>query len=245
MLSRSDGGVDVSLGQGRAIVMGANQYSLTAVSAPITGYAQIELGGVDITDEIGNGKMSGWIEARDVLIPGYQSRLDTLAFSVAQQVNTAHQAGTDLLGNTGTNFFAPIGAPAGAAAAISIDPAIAGDPRLIAASASGAPGDNTVARAITDLRDARVVGGIATFAESWGQLVYRVGSDSQTAIAQQKSRQEVVEQVERLRDQVSGVSLDEEAASMLRFQRAYEANARYFTTVDSVLNTLLRIVGGA
>jgi flagellar hook-associated protein 1 FlgK len=102
-----------------------------------------------------------------------------------------------------------------------------------------------VSKAITDLRDARVVGGSATFADSWGQLVYRVGSDSQSAQIQRKSRQEVVDQVERLRDQVSGVSLDEEAAQMLRFQRAYEANARYFTTVDSVLATLLRIVGGA
>jgi flagellar hook-associated protein 1 FlgK len=35
------------------------------------------------------------------------------------------------------------------------------------------------------------------------------------------------------------VSLDEEAMALLRFQRAYEANARFFQTVDQTLRTLL------
>ena len=50
--------------------------------------------------------------------------------------------------------------------------------------------------------------------------------------------------VARLRDEVSGVSLDEEAASMIKFQRAYEANAKYFTAVDEMLLTLMRTLGG-
>lgn len=244
VIARSDGGVDVSLGQGRAVVMGANTYLLEAVDTPPNGFATIELGGIDITGEITNGQLSGLLDVRDVMVPGYQARLDTIAFSFAQQVNTAHQAGTDLLGGTGNNFFTPIGAPAGAASAIQLAAGIAADPQSIAASLTGAPGDNQTAKAIAGLRDARVVGGSATFAESWSQLVYRVGSDAQTAQSQQQGRQEVVDQVERLRDQVSGVSLDEEAATMLRFQRAYEANARYFSTVDQVLATLLRLVGG-
>jgi flagellar hook-associated protein 1 FlgK len=36
-------------------------------------------------------------------------------------------------------------------------------------------------------------------------------------------------------------SLDEEAASMMRFQRAYEANARFFTTVNQTLDVLLNL----
>lgn len=245
VLTRADGGADVSIGQGAALVVGANSYTLTAVAAPVSGFAQLQLGGADITADITNGRLSGWLDARDTMIPGYQSQLDTIALSVTQQVNTLHQGGTDLLGGSGNDFFTPLAGVAGAARAMAVDPAITADPRTIAASLSGAPGDNDVSKAITALRDTRVVGGSATFAESWAQLVYQVGSDSQTAIAQQKTRQEVVDQVERLRDQVSGVSMDEEAAQMLRFQRAYEANARYFSTVDSVLSTLLHLVGGA
>lgn len=243
VLQRGDGGVDVSMGAGRAIVMGASVYALETVDTPPNGFAQLQVGGVTVTSEVARGGLAGLLEVRDVLIPGYQVRLDTIAFSVAQQVNTLHQGGTDLAGNAGANFFATIGAPAGAAAAITLDAALAADSDLVAASQTGAPGDNGAAKLIANLRDARVVSGSATFSEGWGQLVYRIGSDAQTAMAQQKSRREVVTQVEHLRDQVSGVSLDEESALLMRYQRAYEANARYFSAVDTMLATLLNMMG--
>lgn len=73
--------------------------------------------------------------------------------------------------------------------------------------------------------------------------MYRVGRDTAAALDEQGIRSEVLRQVENLRDAVSGVSLDEEAADMLRFQRAYEANARFFQTVDDTLSVLMRMVG--
>jgi flagellar hook-associated protein 1 len=51
-----------------------------------------------------------------------------------------------------------------------------------------------------------------------------------------------VRQLQRLRDEASGVSIDEEAANLLRFQRAYEANARFFTTISDTLDTLMEMV---
>ena len=72
--------------------------------------------------------------------------------------------------------------------------------------------------------------------------MYQVGSDAQAAIAAQKSRQAIVSTLSRLRDSVSGVSLDEEAGTMLKFQRAYEANAKYFSVVSDVLDTLMGMV---
>ena len=56
-------------------------------------------------------------------------------------------------------------------------------------------------------------------------------------------RDEIVKQLQTLRDQISGVSLDEEAANMMKFQRAYEANARYFSAVDTSLNVLMQMLG--
>jgi len=243
VLQRGDGGVDVTLGEGRAIVMGANVYNLQVVNTPPNGLAAIEMGGTDITGEIGRGKISGWVDVRDTMVPGYASQLDAIAFEVAAEVNALHQAGTDMLGGTGNDFFAPLGGLAGAARAIAIDAGVSANPQLVAASQTGTTGDNQVARAIAALRDSRLLGGTATLADGWSQIVYRVGSDSQTAQALQQSRQMVVDQVGLLRDQVSGVSLDEEAALMMRFQRAYEANARYFSAVDNMLATLMHIVG--
>jgi flagellar hook-associated protein 1 FlgK len=90
------------------------------------------------------------------------------------------------------------------------------------------------------LRAGRVMAAnTATFTEAWSRLVYRMGRDTQAAGAQRDAQSEIVRQVEALREAVSGVSLDEEAASLMRFQRAYEANARYFQTVDDTLSVLL------
>jgi flagellar hook-associated protein 1 FlgK len=87
-----------------------------------------------------------------------------------------------------------------------------------------------------------VVGGSATFHDTWGQLVYRAGRDSQTAKNEAHSRKEIVTQVDALRDQVSGISLDEEAVNLVKYQKAYEANARFFRAIDSTLDTLLGIL---
>ncbi len=96
-------------------------------------------------------------------------------------------------------------------------------------------------KAIAGLATNRVLdGGTATLSDSWSRLVYRVGRDSQAATQEHASRSDIVSQVEALRDQVSGVSLDEEAMQLLRFQRAYEANARFFQAIDQALETLLQ-----
>jgi flagellar hook-associated protein 1 FlgK len=85
-------------------------------------------------------------------------------------------------------------------------------------------------------------GGTATAAEAWSNLVYQVGSDLSSAQATSTTREAVVRQLQQMRDQASGVSLDEEASTMLKFQRAYEASARFFTTVNSTLDTLMGMV---
>jgi len=244
VLSRADGGVDVTIPSGRALVIGGSQYDVTLGSGP-DGLATLSLGGATITSEIMNGTIGGLLHTRDTLIPGYQTRLDELAYGVAQEVNTLHQGGFDLNGAAGTAFFTPSAAVAGAAAAFAVAAPIQGNPSLVAASQTGAPGNNQVALAIAALRAQPVLaGGTMSVTDAWAQLAYHVGSDADSARAEQGSLNDVLRQVERLRDQVSGVSLDEEAASMMKFQRAYEANAKFFTVADEMLQTLMRTVGG-
>jgi flagellar hook-associated protein 1 FlgK len=126
---------------------------------------------------------------------------------------------------------------------MAMDAAVAGNSNLVAASLSGTPGDNRNATALANLRDGRVLnGGTMTLNDSWSQLVYRVGSDIESAQGRRDGAKQVVDQITRLRDQVSGVSLDEEAAAMMKFQRAYEANARFFSAVNDTIITLMNIV---
>ena len=244
VLQRADGGVDITIGNGRALVIGENGYQVQ--TSVVAGVNHIFSAGVDITAELSAGKIGGLLYARDVLIPGYQTDLDALAYEVANNVNALHAAGVGGDGLTGRNLFTftpAIVGSAGAAGAIAVDPTVAGNPNFVAAAGPGAPvGDNTTARDIAALRHAKVIGGTATFHDTWGQLVYRAGRDSQMARNEQHSREEIVTQVDALRDQVSGISLDEEAVNLVKFQKAYEANARFFRAIDSTLDTLLGIL---
>jgi flagellar hook-associated protein 1 FlgK len=132
---------------------------------------------------------------------------------------------------------------AGAAAGLQIASALAADSGLVAASGTGAIGDNATARTLAALRDSKFAnGGTATAVEAWAQLAYRIGTDLASARSANSAGEQVMQQLEQLRAQVSGVSMDEEAANLVRFQRAYEANARYFTTVNDLLDTLMGMV---
>lgn len=240
VLELGDGTMQIVTRSGRPLVIGEDAYPLAAVGGPPAGYASIRAGGVDITAEITDGHLGGLLQVRDRDIPGYSTQLDEIAHAVATEVNALHATGFDLTGAAGGTFFTPPTGVAGAAAALRMDPALLGNPSRLAAAGVAAPGDNAVARKLADLRDASIVNG-KTPNQAWSALVYDVGSDVHRAETDQASREEIVQQIEQLRDSVSGVSIDEEAAMMLRYQRAYEANARFFTVIDETITTLLSL----
>ncbi len=244
-VEREGGGFDVALANGSPLVVGDTAYDLGVSDLPPNGFADITSSGVVATGAITGGRLGGLVQVRDQHIGDYIARLDDMAFAVATEVNVLHQGGFDLSGNAGVAFFQPIGA-AGAASAIGMNPALiaAGGESLVAASGSAtAVGDNQVARQLAALREGKILaGGTATASEGWARLVYRVGSDRQAAVNSQQTRDEIARQLRNLQDSVSGVSIDEEAADMVRFQRGYEANARFFSTIDATLETLLNMV---
>ena len=79
--------------------------------------------------------------------------------------------------------------------------------------------------------------------DAWSQFVYTIASDAHSAARARDSHEQVSQQLKNLRDQVTGVSIDEEAAMLMRFQRAYEANARFFQVADQTLDLLMQLVG--
>jgi len=241
---RADGAADVSIGPGFALVVGATSFQLDMTPTTPSAMGAISIGGVDITQQITTGTIGGLLNLRDTVLPGYQTQLDQLAFDVATQFNAVHTTGFDGNGNAAGDFFVQPGAVAGAAAAFAVDPGVAANSQLVAGSATGAPGNNETARALAALRDARVMsGGTATASEAWGQFAYRVGADAATAASEEDTHSQVVLQLQKLRDSTSGVSLDEEAAWLMKYQRAYEANAKFFSTVNSAIDVLMGMVG--
>ena len=82
-----------------------------------------------------------------------------------------------------------------------------------------------------------------TASNFYAGLVGKIGSASRQAIETSQNQQLVVDQLQQRVEQTSGVSLDEEATDMIRFQHAYQAAARVITTMDEMLNTLINNVG--
>jgi flagellar hook-associated protein 1 FlgK len=242
-ITNQDGTVQVSFAQGHALVVGQTAYQVTVSNAPTTGLAQVISGGDNVTTNVSGGKLAGYINVRDTLIPNYKTQLDTLAYAVATQVNTQHTAGFTAAGAAAPNFFQPLASATGAASQIAMNATVVADPSQVAAAGvAGTPGDNTNARAMANLRDAKVLAGnTQSFSDAWSSLVYTVGQDASSAKAESDSRGEVVRQIVNLQDSVSGVSIDEETANMMKFQRAYEANAKYFNVINSTLDVLMSL----
>jgi flagellar hook-associated protein 1 FlgK len=238
----SDGTIGLTVGNGHAIVIGTTSFQI-GVGSDAQGLATFTLQDVNVTGDLTGGQVGGMLQVRSTLVPAYQSQLDQLAYNVASQVNTLHQAGTGLTGSTNQAFFTPLAGVAGAAASLTIDATLAGNPNLVAASTTGTAGDNQTALAIANLQATGFVGANnATPSDAWSRLVYTVGQDAASATSAQANQQKVITQLTQLRDAVSKVSTDDEAAQLIKFQQAYLANARYFTVVNDTLANLMTMV---
>jgi len=99
-----------------------------------------------------------------------------------------------------------------------------------------APGKNT-------LVTASLFSPPQTASDFYAGLVGKIGSASSQAIQMGQNQQLVVNQLQQRVQQTSGVSLDEEATDLVRFQHAYQAAARVITTMDEMLNTLINNTG--
>jgi len=82
-----------------------------------------------------------------------------------------------------------------------------------------------------------------TFEQFHQTLVGQLGVQTQEAIRQATNQLVLVDQVNARRQSVSGVSLDEEMANMIKFQHAYNAAARSMTTFDELLDRVINQMG--
>ncbi len=197
----------------------------------------------DITQSVTSGTLGGIREARDTDIAQASSQLDTLAYNLATSVNAVQSAGYGLDGVTGRNLFTQPAVVAGAAGAMSVDPAVLGNPSAIAASttAAGLPGGNDGAVALAQLAS-QPLGTSATPAAAFASLSGGLGSAAAAANSDQSLRQATIHQASALNSSVSGVSLDQEMTNLDQFQRAYEASSQVLQTANALLGELMQAV---
>lgn len=141
---------------------------------------------------------------------------------------------------------APIAHPAGW---MEIHTALKNDVQGIAAGfpdANGfvAAGDNRAAVAISAIRNSPVmVGNTRTFDDFFADAVTRVGLKGEQAERSLETQVAILAQLKSMRDSISGVNIDEELADIIKFQHGYNAAARFISTVDEMLDTVINRLG--
>jgi flagellar hook-associated protein 1 FlgK len=185
--------------------------------------------------------MSALLDDKNKVVPSYMQDLNTLAQGVADQVNTALQNGIDQNGAAPATDLFTYDSNLGAAVSLRVNPLT---PDQIAAALPGAPGGNGNTLNLAALANGKTLNNY-TFAQFYGNLSGRVGRDLLAAKDNQSTKQQLLNQAQTLRQQDSGVSLDQEAEHLIAFQRSYQANAKMLTVLDSLTQTLIGIIPSA
>jgi len=196
-----------------------------------------------ITQQVKGGKIGGALEIRDQTIEEYKRKNDQLAFAIATEVNSIHREGFDRYGKPGDDFFAVTASPLNSAQSLAINSTVALDVGNIAiASRPNAPGDNTVANAISSLQHQRIMDDFrSTFNDFYNTQVGEVGALTMRAGKSKEAQVNILAQLNNIRESISGVSLDEEATKMIEFQKSYDASARMIKTADEMFDTILNL----
>jgi flagellar hook-associated protein 1 FlgK len=159
------------------------------------------------------------------IIDQYRADLNTFVNQLVTNVNTAH--GAAFFDTTGTT-----------AATMAVDAGIAANPATIRTTnvLPTTAGANDVALAVAGLRS-------GTADRTYAVFVLRVGTESRDVTRRDKAADATLQSASDRRTSISGVSIDEEMANMIRFQRSYQASSRTMSTMDDMLDTLINRTG--
>lgn len=147
-----------------------------------------------------------------------------------------------LLGNTpigadgigGRAFFTGTGASTLALSAL-----VAGNPSAVTAGVAGnGPLDASIALQLGD------ISGSATGADTaYNTMIVQLGVAAKDVQTRDNIQQQSVQSLDASRNAQAGVNTDEEMTNMVEYQKAYEASAKFISAINSMLTTLMTMVG--
>jgi flagellar hook-associated protein 1 FlgK len=238
----SDGTTNIFIGGQDALLLGITQNKLTAgtvgVPSATAQFQVLDANGRDVTSLATVGKLGALINVVNQMIPSYITKLNTLASSVADAVNSTLTSGIDQNNNPGVALFTYSStAPAHTLSTTGIQTT------QLAAALSTNPGGNDNAVNLSNLTSATqtALGG-TTFTTYYGNFAASIGTDSSIAQSSQTTQEQVLSQAQTLRSNLSGVSLDTEAARLTEYQQAYGSTGRMLTVVNQMMQTVLNLI---
>jgi len=125
---------------------------------------------------------------------------------------------------------------------IDVSPDLEGHPEFMAAGRTLLPGDNEVMLQLAALdNNGLFLNTSLSLNAAYQALVGTLGSDALSVQDAYRNQSDIVLSLENERQEVSGVSLDEELAELIQYQRAYQGMAKFISIVDELLDTLIRM----
>ncbi|MBJ7549114.1 flagellar hook-associated protein FlgK [Marinomonas ostreistagni] len=177
----------------------------------------------------------------------YNAAPQTLYFTASDEVEIQDGSGTVLATLTGitdySNLLEQAGLADDAGYDISLDgPPDAGDSFSISFNSDG-ESDNYNGLKLANLQTENTVEGTRSFTEAFSALVTEVGSLTATLTTNMDASETIMNKSIAARDEVSAVSLDEEAVNLLRYQQSYTASAQVLSAAQSTFATLISALG--
>jgi len=266
VVNNPDGTVNVNSGS-ESIVSGNSSQTLS-LSSSGPPYS-LQWSGDKSTYQPSGGELAGMLDVVNNYVPSYQQNLDQVAQSLMGSVNYLMSTGYDQAGNQGVPFFLGTGA-----SNIEVNPALVANPADLGANASPLPAgstatneDGTVAAEVGELPNSQTAtlavpaggwsqGGSAsawtgatttTGVEAdvaYNQLVTGIGQATASVNNQLSDQQTITTNVNSALQSATGVNTDQEMTNMVMYQNSYEASAKFISTVDATLQSLISMVNG-
>lgn len=212
------------------------------------------------TNKIKKGELAAMIAVRDQDIGQLRKNVDLVAFEFINTVNAIHRRGyvnrqvkLDPQGKAidnnknhpinGINFFAVPKELKNISENIALSKEVLADlSNITTAMSPNSPGDNRIALAISKLQSEKILdNGTTTLEEKYLQSIGTIGLISGKAKLNADQSHGILNQTKSVKERFSGVSIDEEAANMVRYQHAYDASAKVMKTAEEMFQTVLSI----
>ena len=243
------GMITVLTRSGNLLVDGGTSYELSSAITDENGFSSVAwkdaLGNlIDISSTLEGGELKGIIEMRDGVINELMNEVDLLAQTLIDEVNGLHKSGYTLSGKEGIPFFKELSQYF--AKDIDISEDIKSDLRNIVASEEldgGKPVGGGIATEIAGLIDKKIFfNGTSSITEFVSSMNNRIGQIARGASERLDFSESTYSIMEKQRESVSGVSIDEEMANLIRYQYAYQAASRLFNIADELFKNLIDAV---
>ncbi|MBY7823267.1 flagellar hook-associated protein FlgK [Vibrio fluvialis] len=240
---QADGSMQVTLTSGQPLVMGSEHGTLKAIPDPSDAYLatmQVEFGkqSFAIPGDLG-GELGAINEYQTDVLKPYMTALNDMAQSMADSFNTELALGLDLNGLPGKALFSYD--PANPSSSLTITDIT---PNELALSGDGNPGnsDNLTALIAISNQAFSISGfGSLSLNDAFTGMVGEVAIKARQADSDYQAKNSMNEQAVAARDNISAVNSDEEAANLMTFANAHNANMKVISTANQLFDSVLQL----